>query len=438
MGRQNSRDDADDSTPNDRDDSPETDAYGRAIWSALNASALKAEEVREDASYAVLDRVAQSALERSALSGVRFDRAHTEVHSLLYYLVEETDRDMSAVSSTLDRLRLELLDETDDSGADDSEADEDDSPLLTDGGQPRDEADPDDADPVLPECVRCGYLPTGFTGGLRVIDASEVPADARETNRQKDLPETDLPRQGTVYVCEECYSGGDEDEDDSPDENGDDDSPLLTDGGGRETETEVETVEFKHRQPDSPDTLPGRGPELDPGETWADCSLCGYSGVVPSTTAFSADRLRCRSCSPEADSAVVEDEDEDDSPLLTDGGQPRDDADPNPDDADPDSPTLLRVRAVREETPSHVSVYYAVGPITFRADLRTALRNDDLVAPGEAFSLVRLVSYSPEQDPLDDDTQPADTHELTHVPPVVRGAVDRPVQVDVPPEFTEP
>jgi hypothetical protein len=38
---------------------------------------------------------------------------------------------------------------------------------------------------------------------------------------------------------------------------------------------------FRERQPDDPTTLRGgQLPEMDPGETAATCSVCGYFGIV--------------------------------------------------------------------------------------------------------------------------------------------------------------
>lgn len=39
-------------------------------------------------------------------------------------------------------------------------------------------------------------------------------------------------------------------------------------------------AEFRHRQPENPRDLGAYGPEMNPGETTASCSVCGFWGVV--------------------------------------------------------------------------------------------------------------------------------------------------------------
>lgn len=81
-----------------------------------------------------------------------------------------------------------------------------------------------------------------------------------------------------------------------------------------------------------------------------------------------------------------------------------------------------------------LAVYYTVGSSTFRAGLRP-------VRDGEALELSRLeqVEIPADGGVLDYDARESmDLHSITHVPPVVREAVQRPVQTAVPNTHTGP
>ena len=67
-------------------------------------------------------------------------------------------------------------------------------------------------------------------------------------------------------------------------------------------------------------------------------------------------------------------------------------------------------------------VYYRIGAGVFRARLRPTETR-------EALTLVALEYLDVNPEDPDYDAEPAEEFEISHVPPLVRGAVERPVQV---------
>lgn len=57
----------------------------------------------------------------------------------------------------------------------------------------------------------------------------------------------------------------------------------------------MRTVEFRERRPDDPFELRGLGPEVQPGEVWVSCRVCGYYGLVPRSVA-TIEGVRCEEC----------------------------------------------------------------------------------------------------------------------------------------------
>jgi hypothetical protein len=124
---------------------------------------------------------------------------------------------------------------------------------------------------------------------------------------------------------------------------------------------------------------------------------------------------------------AVENATDDDPTLVTDGGVPVE-------DEDEDDAELIQVRGEHDGVAT-LSVYYRVGPTTFRARLRPVrpLPEEDHIRDREALVLSDLCSLDvPDLDGfafVGPDAPTEEWFDTTHVPPVVRRAVDRPVQV---------
>lgn len=98
-----------------------------------------------------------------------------------------------------------------------------------------------------------------------------------------------------------------------------------------------------------------------------------------------------------------------------------------------DGAEVVQVRGEFDGTDS-LAVYYTLGSSTFRAGLRP-------VRDGEALELSRLEQVEIPEDGgvLDYDARESvDLHSISHVPPVVREAVQRPVQTCLPDSFAGP
>ena len=200
------------------------------------------------------------------------------------------------------------------------------------------------------------------------------------------------------------------------------DEPELVTGGGvpRDDDAETTVVEFRNRSPERFDSPPVSRVEIDPHETTATCDICGYHGLVPRTEVPVEGVLSCGRCGD-----IGQDEPE----LVTDGGVPLDGGPNAQDDAE-----LIQVRGEHDGVAT-LSVYYRVGPTTFRARLRPVrpLPEEDHIRDREALVLSDLCSLDvPDLDGFEfvgPDAPAEEWFDTTHVPPVVRRAVDRPVQV---------
>ena len=193
------------------------------------------------------------------------------------------------------------------------------------------------------------------------------------------------------------------------------DEPELVTGGGvpRDDDAETTVVEFRNRSPERFDSPPVSRVEIDPHETTATCDICGYHGLVPRTEVPVEGVLSCGRCGD-----IGQDEPE----LVTDGGVPLDGGPNAQDDAE-----LIQVRGEHDGVAT-LSVYYSVGPTEFRARLRPVSGSPSMTRDeGEALILVDLAEVVVEESRVDPQTR--DFFDPVNVPPVVRRAVDRPVQV---------
>jgi len=150
---------------------------------------------------------------------------------------------------------------------------------------------------------------------------------------------------------------------------------------------------------------------------WVSCNVCGYYGLVPRST-IPTEGVRCEEClSASSDDAQKPEQDRE---LVTDGGEPVEEDTPEPADA----AKLLRVRGEATGV-STLSVYYEAAGETFRARLRPVRPLPEEVHIRDREALV-LSDLSTVEDVGGPGVEWFDT---THVPAVVRRAVDRPVQV---------